>query len=334
MRALAKALAIFLAGSAAALALVAVAKVGVVAALGASLYRLGDFELDHWRRLSASRPITRAPVLILGDSSAAFSIDALEFPDAMSFALVNSTSVEAYYLLKRVLDSGATPRCVLASFSFVWDANRKFFWPSFVASRFYSDEELAEIVAVSSGFGEAPGSEPALARTFRRAAAEARLLDDVTLPRLQLTIATKPWQGLIAESFRQNLWAHRGSSKFFDGSHFDGSLELTYPADPSMTRTEAGYFGKMLGLLGEHRIAFYLFEVPFGESVPKAVQSRFWGKLDSLLASVRGVGGAELRILRPPPVPAKDLISAGHLTAAGIQRIAPFLADALSPCYQ
>jgi hypothetical protein len=330
LRGIGRAALLFLLGSAGALAALLAVKLTLTRALGEGIHRLPDIELERIARLFRQSPVTRSPLLILGDSTATFSLDAADFPDATSFATVNTTTVEAYFLLRRALASGARPRCVLAAFSFNWELSRQYFWPMLVGGGFYSPAELAELVDVSRGYGEEPGSRSALYRAVRGFAAEEGIWDDVTVPRLQEGIASLAFERDRVRAFRQSVWSHRGSAPLDNASRFEGKLDLAYDRAPAMTRTEEEFFRRFLVLLESHGIRFFLFEVPFAESVPAGEAEAYWRSYESLL---REVPAAPV-LLRPPPMPPELYLSAGHLNSAGIRRAAPFVRGAVKECFR
>ena len=333
MKGLCKAVFFFCLGLFLFFALALSAKKILVAWLGDGLYKISDLQVERVAAFSVKTPMTNSRILILGDSTAAFSINAFDIPNANAFTLANSTSIESYYLLKRVLDSGGRPDCVLASFSFVWFLNRDFFWKTFAGGRFYRDDELAEIVQVSRAFKEPPGTLPFLLRELRRRASAIGLWDDKNMARLQYAFFSSSWEWRQVRAVRNSIWLNNGSNSLRDWRRFDGKLDPRYDADPEMTKTETEYFRKFLDLIKKFKVKLFIFEVPFSLAVPEGEAAEFWKKYESLILASKP-DGLDLHFIRPPRIPGDLVISAGHLNTAGVKTMGPFLNKSLEACYR
>lgn len=327
MKGLAKAIFVFVAGSLAVIAMALGLKLLVVKAVGERAYRLPSLQLERLARRLPQKPVTDARVLLLGDSTATFSLDASRIRHAESFATVNTTTIETYYLLRRILDSGSNPNCILASYSFQWELNRGYFWNMFVASGFYSDAELAEIEAVRAAAGEAENSLLARAKLF---AARRGWLDLVTLRRLQEVFFYWGWGKESLAASRMLLQHRRGSTVLPDASNFEGSLDMFFAGPPSLTRTEEEYLRRTLELARERGIPFVVLKIPFPDSVPAEKTRPYWEAFEEFFLRA----GAPFRVIAPPPMPESQYISAGHLNAKGVQELTPKVERALEMCYR
>ncbi len=327
-----KALAAFFGGTLLAAGILIGAKLALVHAMGEELYRIPELQLERFREIFRERPVTHSPLLILGDSTASFSVDALLFPDALSLAVVNSTPVEAYFTAKRVLDSGARPRCVVASFSFERELYAKYFWTMFVSGGFYDGAAQAEIEEVSRNNGELPGAYSAPEITIRRLAATHGVLDGYDISRIQNGLAAIAWDRENVRILRGTIRRHKGSTPLVDASRFDGPRELFYSKPPAMSRTETEYFRRFLSLLATNGIRLYLFEVPFAATVAAPAQTAYWRDLEALVAAALPPGVPAPTYVRAAQVEPELVISAGHLTEAGVQRASPELLSATASC--
>src|SRR5262245_43398851 len=97
----------FLGGTALCLTFAFLLKTFFVIVLDKSLPRLMEEQVLRIARLKSSSPVRNPALLLFGDSTATFSIDASRFPSADSFAAGNSTSLEAYFILRDLLRAGS-----------------------------------------------------------------------------------------------------------------------------------------------------------------------------------------------------------------------------------
>lgn len=325
MKGLGKALGAFAVGTLLALALALGFKLLLVRALGERLYRLPSLQMERLARELAKKPVTAARVLVLGDSTATFSLETSKLRHADGFATVNTTTVENYYLLKRILDSGANPNCILASYSFQWELNRDFFWNMFVASGFYSDEELREIRRVRREVNE--GDWLWGAREF---AARQGWLDVFTVRRLQEVVFSWSWGASHVEMSRNLLHHRKGSVALRDANNFEGSLAMFFDKDPALTRTEQIYLKRTLELARDRGIPFIFLKVPFPASIAAERVTAYWLKYEQFLLDAAG----PFRIIAPPPMPEASYISAGHLNQKGLDAMTPYVQNGLETCFR
>lgn len=327
MKGLAKAIAVFLTGSLVAITLAVCIKLSLVWLMGERMQRLPDLQLERLARLFQRKPVTDAKVLIIGDSTATFSLDAGLLKEAESFAMVNSTSIESYYILKRILDSGARPRCIMASFSMQWEPNREYFWSMYLANGFYEEEELAEIARVRASHGE---GELPLVYALKKFAARSGVNDLISMKTLQEGVLLGRLKEVHASSSRMTLWQHKGSKSLRDTTSFEGSLDLIFSKMPYITLTEREYLNRVFALARERKIPFFLVKVPFAQSVPLEKKVKYWQKYDDLLLGLDG----PFRLIGPPAMPEGFYLSAGHLNMRGGAAMQPYLQSGLESCYR
>lgn len=327
MKGLLRAVAVFAAGSLAVLVLALGLKLLVVRLMGERLYRLPSLQMERLLKVLPRRPVTDARVLVVGDSTGSFSVDARRLRHAENFATVNTTTIETYHLLKRILDSGASPSCILASYSFQWELNRGFFWNMFVAGGLYSNQELGELERTRRELGE---GESALRREAMLFAAKRGWLDLFPLRRIQESLFYWFWGRLHVNLSRNLLWFQKGSTILRDASNFEGSLAMFFEKDPYLTRTELEYLRRTLELAREKGIPFIVLKIPFPQSVPRAKADAYWVKYEQFLLDAAG----PFRVLSPPAMPESHYISAGHLNLKGVEAITPYLSEGLGSCFR
>ncbi len=112
-------------------------------------------ELEKLQKAFARMPITDARILVLGDSTAALNVDAVQLKNAESFAAANASPAEIYLLLKHILSSGSNPHCILAGLSFQWEQNRSSaekLLGTLVGKEILSENDREEISQVRSSF--------------------------------------------------------------------------------------------------------------------------------------------------------------------------------------
>ena len=209
----------------------------LIASLGDAVLGLPEFQMERFAGILSEPELFSSDVFVLGDSSAVFSVSAKDLPRTLSLASINSTPMEAFYSLKKILKEGAKPNCILFSGSFSWKANHEFFWPMFVANGFYASGDLKEIYEVSSLNGDPPGNIGRILFEWKSALYGRKIIDGISWGRIQDAIFQYQEKIKRARRFQANVQREKGSNPVLDHSSFEGRKDLVFSASPDRKST-------------------------------------------------------------------------------------------------
>ena len=289
-----------------------------------TLQRIDDWQVIRVRELLAKRPPLASSILIFGDSSAAYSVDAVALPQARSFATVNGSAREMYFILRSLLASGTQPRCVVAALSLQRPIDS--LWSLYVRNHFYSREELREIAQIGATLGED--------RLYRHPwlfRAKALLYSlgyrPDLLPRLQTALLHGAEVLAYNRAFAERIERDRGSVILNERGEFRGTLEMNYAQPPKMDAVEAEYIRRFHALAHEAGIRIYWLRLPLPTDMPGAADyAQAYEKLFSPHL------GRNSFLVGFPPFPPEDFIKVGHLRASAARRLTESLSNKLAGC--
>lgn len=300
--------------------------------LGPDLLNVPLLHLQYVRKVLAAPP--KADLLILGDSTAVFSVDAAAFPSAQSLATTYSTTVEAYYTARKAMEAGIAPRCMLFSFSFSWKESAEHFWPVFVLGGLLDNPDLQEIRSTLRGRSAVTPVQESFLFEARRLLYQNGILDGFTWSSIRDALLKGATNSQRAAQVTENLQHHKGSNPISDKTRFAGNTSLVYEHGPELSPQQKLYLSKLVELARERKIDVFFLALPFAASVESAYAEGFWKKYFQVLDETLSGSSAGIRRIQPAPLPPHMYLGAGHLNEAGVAKIQPQLLRETAGCFR
>lgn len=230
--------------------------------------------------------------LILGDSTATFSLFPRIIPNSLNLSQLAGGTTEAFILLRRYLNRHIKPKRILMSFSFNEGFRTSHFWTTYVRSGFYSLPELFQVLNESRRFNSFPGSQISPLLAFLKFFQHRLYLDQTWIASIRSTFfrAKRP-------SDEDSYEINRATEGLLETS--GGSLGVQYFNSPDMN--EYSYLQrdfapsqdylhsleKILDLCKELKIVAHLSMSPYLDTFKTPIEYPFFYGLKRYLESIK-----------------------------------------------
>lgn len=230
--------------------------------------------------------------LILGDSTATFSLFPKLIPNSLNLSQLAGGTTEAFILLRRYLSRHIKPKRVLMSLSFNEGFRTLHFWTTYVRSGFYSLPELFLVLNESRRLNSFPGREISPFLAFFKFFQHRLYLDRTWITSIRSTVL-KNKRPSDEDSYEINL----GTERLLESS--GGSLGVQYfnPPDPneysylqrdfSPSPNYLHSLEEILDLCMELEIVVHLSMSPYLNTFKTSIEYPFFNGLKRYLESIK-----------------------------------------------
>jgi hypothetical protein len=230
--------------------------------------------------------------LILGDSTATFSLFPKIIPNSLNLSQLAGGTTETFVLLRRYLNRHMKPKRILMSISFNEGFRTSHFWTTYVRSGFYSLPDLFQVMNESKKFNSFPGSQFSPLLAFLKFFQHRLYLDQTWISSMRSTFFKRK-----KPSDEDSYEINRGTERLLENS--GGSLGVQYFNSPDMN--EYSYLQKnfspspdylhslekILDLCMELKIVAHLSMSPYLDTFKTPIEYPFFSGLKIYLESIK-----------------------------------------------